>query len=578
MINVFKKIWKFSEKEQINMKKSILFAFLNALFNSFQFMAVYIMLNNIFSDNLSKNHIYICSAILLVSLLGKIYTLNKSAVLQTHAGYFMAAHKRIEIGEKLKKVPMGFFSEFSLGKLTDIATTNLSKIEMWVPMLLVLVLGGFLTSMVFIICLFIFNQKVGYVAVIGMILFLIVTSIMEKKSRENSYKVAKAREKLTKEVLSTLQGMQVIKSYNLGGKNNKKLDDAFNENYKIMLGLEKSMIPFVLIQRIVISITIGFMLYMSISQGLLNSITLSDTIMTLIAGFIIFEGLIGAGSNMAILRITEDAINHTLYVDEIPNMKEKIIDEKIDSYDIKFDKVFFSYDQRQILKDITCEFKENTMTAIVGPSGSGKTTMSRLIARFWDVDSGSIKIGKRDIRDYTLKNLMSNISFVFQNVYLFNDTIYNNIRFGNPSATKEDIIASAKKAECHEFIMGLPEGYQTIIGEGGASLSGGEKQRIAIARAIIKDAPIIIFDEATANVDPENEDKLQKAIESLIKNKTIIMIAHRLKTIKNANNILVLNDGYIEESGTHEELLKNNGLYRKLINAKDKSFNWKIKN
>ena len=244
----------------------------------------------------------------------------------------------------------------------------------------------------------------------------------------------------------------------------------------------------------------------------------------------------------------------------------------------KLEDVSFSYDDRPILKDVSAEIKENTMTAIVGPSGSGKTTFCNLIARFWDVNSGEILIGGKNIKDYKIENLMNSISMVFQDVYLFEDTIENNIKFGKQNASHEEVVQAAKKARCHEFIEALPEGYNTLIGEGGASLSGGEKQRISIARAMLKDAGIIIFDEATANIDPENEDKLKEAIESLTKNKTVIMIAHRLKTIRNADQILVLKDGEIVERGSHEELIKNNGLYSDLINAKAKAESWKLNN
>ncbi|KGF08215.1 multidrug ABC transporter ATP-binding protein, partial [Tissierellia bacterium S5-A11] len=233
---------------------------------------------------------------------------------------------------------------------------------------------------------------------------------------------------------------------------------------------------------------------------------------------------------------------------------------------------------KKILKNISCKIKENTMAAIVGLSGSGKTTMCNLISRFWDIDKGSIKVGGIDIRKYKLESLMELISTVFQDVYLFEDTIENNIKFGKQNASHEEVVEAAKKARCHEFIEALPEGYDTIIGEGGASLSGGEKQRISIARAMLKDADIIIFDEATANIDPENEDKLKEAIESLTKNKTVIMIAHRLKTIRNADQILVLKDGEIVERGNHEELIKNDGLYSDLINAKAKAESWKLNN
>lgn len=578
MLNVFKKIWSFSKEEQANIKKSIIAGFFHAVFNALEFGAIYYMLVNVFSKTLDYKAIFVCLGILVISLVGKIMTQKISQMAQTHAGYFMAAHKRIEIGEKIKRVPMGFFSSFSLGRLTTIATSSLSQAEMWVPMLLVLVLGGVLNTLVFVLGTLIFNVKVGLVAIAGVIVFFIVTSVMEKKSSANADKMTETQTRLTKEVLATLQGMQVIKSYNLGGENNRALRKSIKDTSRILLDLEKSVAPYTVIQRIVMGITTVAMVYVSLNLNLSGKLPLAETILMIMASFIIFEGLIGAGSNMAILRACENAIDSVGFIDSMPDMKEGSITEPIKNHNIVFKDVSFSYDDRPILKDVSAEIKENTMTAIVGPSGSGKTTFCNLIARFWDVNSGEILIGGKNIREYKIENLMNSISMVFQDVYLFEDTIENNIKFGKQNASHEEVVQAAKKARCHEFIEALPEGYNTLIGEGGASLSGGEKQRISIARAMLKDADIIIFDEATANVDPENEDKLKEAIESLTKNKTVIMIAHRLKTIRNADQILVLKDGEIVERGSHEELIKNNGLYSDLINAKAKAESWKLNN
>lgn len=578
MLNVFKKIWNFSKEEQANIKKSILAGFFHAVFNALEFGAIYYMLVNIFSKTLDYTAIFVCLGILVISLVGKIMTQKISQMAQTHAGYFMAAHKRIEIGEKIKRVPMGFFSSFSLGRLTTIATSSLSQAEMWVPMLLVLVLGGVSNTLVFVLGTLIFNVKVGLVAVAGVIVFFIVTSVMEKKSSANADKMTETQTRLTKEVLATLQGMQVIKSYNLGGENNRALRKSIKDTSRTLLDLEKSVAPYTVIQRIVMGITTVAMVYVSLNLNLSGELPLAETILMIMASFIIFEGLIGAGSNMAILRACENAIDSVGFIDSMPDMKEGSITEPIKNHNIVFKDVSFSYDDRPILKDVSAEIKENTMTAIVGPSGSGKTTFCNLIARFWDVNSGEILIGGKNIKDYKIENLMNSISMVFQDVYLFEDTIENNIKFGKQNASHEEVVQAAKKARCHEFIEALSEGYNTLIGEGGASLSGGEKQRISIARAMLKDADIIIFDEATANVDPENEDKLKEAIESLTKNKTVIMIAHRLKTIRNADQIIVLKDGEIVERGSHEELIKNNGLYSDLINAKAKAESWKLNN
>lgn len=578
MITVFKKIWNFAEKEQSNIRKSIIVGFLCAAFNAMQMGGVYYVLVKIFDETLSVKDIAVVLGILLVSLVGKIITQYVSQLEQTHAGYFMAADKRIRIGNKLKKVPMGFFSEFSLGKITTMSTTTLSQIEMQVPMLLVLVLGGLLNTFVFALALFYLHIMVGITAVLGILAFFIVTYFMEKKSRENASEIGIAQTHLTKQVLETVQGMQVIKSYNLGGKNNKELSNAFEENCNITMKLEKTMTPYIALQRIVLGISIAAIIILSAKYYMEGNMILADAIMSMIAGFIIFEGIKAAGSSMAILRIAENSIDSLKYLEQIPEIKEGQETSPIRHPNIEFKDVSFAYDEKTILDHISCEMKKNTITAIVGPSGSGKTTFCNLIARFWDVNTGEILIGGKNIKEYTLPHLMSHIAMVFQSVYLFEDTIENNIKFGVPNATREEVIEAAKKSMCHDFIEALPNGYDTLIGEGGATLSGGEKQRISIARAMLKDAPIVIFDEATANIDPENEDKLKAAIEELTKNKTIIMIAHRLSTIRNADQILVLNNGKIEQRGNHEELMKQGGLYKILISMRNKATIWKIAN
>ena len=298
--------------------------------------------------------------------------------------------------------------------------------------------------------------------------------------------------------------------------------------------------------------------------------------MTIIISFLAFSQIKLAGSATTALRVVSGSIEQTKKLEEFPQMDIEGKDIKPANFNISFENVEFAYSGTKILDDISVDIPQNQMTAIVGPSGAGKTTFCNLIARFWDIDNGKISIGGHNIKEYSLESLMKQISMVFQNVYLFQDTIENNIKFAKPNATHEEVVDAAKKACCHDFIMSLPEQYQTVIGEGGASLSGGERQRISIARAMIKNAPIIIFDEATANVDPENEDKLQLAMEELTRNKTVIMIAHRLKTIKNANQILVLANGKIMQKGTHEELIQTDGIYRNFVEARQVATKWQL--
>ncbi|WP_347301725.1 ABC transporter ATP-binding protein [Dolosigranulum savutiense] len=578
MINTFKKLWYFSKEEQPYIKQSIIINFLGAIFNALQFGGIYYAVLAIINHDVTIQTIAVSILFLTLSIIGVVVSKRNAMLKQTHAGYFMAAHKRISLGEKIKRVPMGFFTDVSLGNLTAIATTNLDNIEIWVPTLFVLVIGGLLNSIVFILSLFFFSYKVGLVAVIGSILFLSIIALMQRKSSAAADEIHTIQSSLTKEVLTTLQGMQVIKSYNLSGKNNTQLDETINQASKASLSLEKKIVLYALIAKLIIAITIVSMLILSVSSYFSGDSMLAHTIMIFIASFVIFDGLLTSGSALTMLRSVENTIDSYDYVHSIEDMPEGDIDIPIKTHNITFKNVSFSYDKRNILNNISAKIDEHSMTAIVGPSGSGKTTFCNLISRAWDVNSGEILIGDINIKDYTKETLMDTISMVFQDVYLFEDTIENNIKFGKPNANREEIITAAKQARCHEFIMTLPDQYQTQIGEGGASLSGGERQRISIARAMLKDAPIIIFDEATANIDPENEDKLKEAIESLISNKTVIMIAHRLKTILNADQILVLDNGDIVERGTHDELVDNNGLYNTLIQAKQAATLWKLDN
>ncbi len=377
-------------------------------------------------------------------------------------------------------------------------------------------------------------------------------------------------------ILEQLQGMSVIKSFNLTGKGDKKTREALEYNKKSNLAIEKLFTPYNIAQGLVLRVSSVGMMFAAVSFYLNGTMELCDALMIVIISFMIFSEIQLAGDGMGILRVAGSSIDHANRMDMIPQMDSNGKEIQNRNHGITFEDVHFSYENKEILHGISFTLPERTTTAVIGPSGSGKTTLCNLIARFWDTDSGSVKIGGRNVKEYTLESLMSQISMVFQSVYLFADTIENNIKFGKPDATHEEVVEAAKKACCHDFIQALPDGYNTVIGEGGASLSGGEKQRISIARAMLKDAPIVIFDEATANVDPENEDRLQRAIEELTRNKTIIMIAHRLKTVRNADQILVLEEGNIVQQGRHGELIEQEGIYKDFVLGRKEAIGWKL--
>jgi ATP-binding cassette subfamily B protein IrtB len=576
MIEIFRKIWRFAGEEQKNIRSSIIIGFINAIFHMLQIGAIFLTIQALVEKKADKAAIWYVLGLMVVSIAGKTATNYFSQLQQTHAGYFMAANKRVFIGNKMKLIPMGFFNQSSLGNITGICTTVLGDVETTAPMVMVLTLGGFITTIVFTVYMLAFDWRMGLITATGVLLYCLITSAMEKKSRDTAPKRQKAQAVLVENMLETIQGMGIVKSFNLTRMDNKKVDQAI-ENSKITnLAMEQLITPYTIMQEGILRTFSVIMMGAALFFYFKGTMELTYSLMFIVVSFIVFEQIESAGHGVAVLRICGSSIEQANQMDDVPIMDEKGQVIKPDNHEIIFEHVNFSYEKRQILKDLNLQIKDKTTTAIVGPSGSGKSTICNLISRFWDVDSGKIKIGGINIKTYTLESLMEQISMVFQNVYLFQDTIENNIRFGRPDAAREEVIEAAKKACCHEFICSLPQGYDTVIGDKGFALSGGERQRISIARAILKDAPIIIFDEATANVDPENEVQLQKAFEELTKNKTIIMIAHRLKTVRNADQILVVDGGKVVQKGKHEELMIQDGIYKRFVGERKQAVSWNI--
>ena len=577
MIETFKKIWQFAGKERTNINKSVAVSFVNAILQMCQIGAIYLVVLALTSGAQGGKTAWLALILELVSIFGGAIASSNSKMYQTHAGYFMAADRRIAIADRMKRVPMGFFNDNSLGQVSGVCTTVIGSIENMVPMILVNILSGLITTAVFVVMILFFDWHIGLIALAGIVVYLWVVSAMEKKSVDIAEDTQKSQTALIEAVLETVQGMSVIKSFNLTGKGDKKLQDALEYNRQSNLAVEQVMTPYTAAQEAVLQIASVAMMLAAILLWNSGAMPLANALMTLVVSFLVFSQVKLFGMGVSMLRLAAAAIDRTEETEQMPQMDVDGKDITPDSHDIVFDHVNFSYEKKPILHDITVTLPDKTTTAVIGPSGSGKTTFCNLVARFWDVDSGKVTIGGHDVREYTLESLMDQMSMVFQNVYLFADTIENNIKFGCPDATHEQVVEAAKKACCDDFIEALPDGYDTVIGEGGASLSGGEKQRISIARAMLKDAPIIILDEATANVDPENEDRLQQAIEALTRDKTILMIAHRLKTVRNADQILVLDAGSIVQQGKHEELIAQPGIYADFIGGKKETAGWKLK-
>lgn len=576
MIKTLSKIYQFSGKMQGTMKKAILFSVLHSLFDMMSFGALAMVFSGL-TDGFTTSMIWMIFGITLASMLLKIYCSYISDFGKVQIGYFMCAEKRIHIGDCMKYMPMGYFNDHNLGNLTSVVTTTMGDIENNASMVLTNILGGYIHAAIITIVMLCIDWRIGLTILCGILLFTWCIGRLQKKSETVSPQRQQAQEALVSNVLEYVQGMLIVKSFNLGQNSNSKMRQAILDSKDKNLKLERTFVPYNMLQQIILYGTSILVIVEGLYFYLNGTMALSICLLMTVASFMLFSQLQSAGNTSSLLRLLDVSIDKVNEIDNTPVMDEHGKPINPPNYNIVFDDVSFSYGEHKILDHVSLSIPEKTVTAIVGPSGAGKSTLCNLIARFWDVDDGKITIGGIDVRDYTLDSLLTNISEVFQKVYLFADTIENNIKFGNPAASHNEVVKAAQKACCHDFIMSLPDGYDTVIGEGGATLSGGEKQRISIARAILKDAPIIILDEATSSVDPENENLLMGAISELTKNKTVIMIAHRLKTVRNADQIFVLSGGHIVQTGKHEDLIRQPGIYADFIGIRKKAIGWKLK-
>ena len=497
--------------------------------------------------------------------------------LQSTAGFEFVARERIALGDRLRNVPMGFFHDNSVGDITATVTTDLNFLENYSMHILDKVTTGVLSMIVMAGCILAFDWRIGLIFVAGILLSFPIYSHMQKKGKALSAKRQKIQSEAVAATLEYVQGISVVKSFNMCDKNLSDIEDAYESNAAASYGVERVFTPLNMTYSMVFRISACMIMLCAGILAVGGDLSFANLAVILIASFTIFNPIEVMGQMTTMIRTMDAALDRVERIKQAKKIDENGRDIPLDSFDIGFEHVSFAYENgNPILKDVSFSIPQGSMTAIVGPSGGGKTTITRLIARFWDVQEGSITIGGHDVKEFTCDSLLKNMSMVVQNVYLFHDTIENNIKFGCPDATHEQVVEAAKKACCHDFISALPQGYDTVIGEGGSTLSGGEKQRISIARAMLKDAPIILLDEATASVDPENEVHLQQAISALVKNKTLIVIAHRLSTIRDADQILVVDNGKIVEKGVHAELIQQKGIYQKFWNIRQKARNWKL--
>ena len=580
MFRLISRILNLSGKYKNRIRSAFIFAFMESILSKMPiFIAFTVLIGFYEKTNTSKTFLYVGVGLFLVVLLQAVVHFL-SDKLQSAAGFMIFADKRMELGNHLRKLPMGYFTAGNLGKINSVLSSDMAFIEEVSMSTIANMMSYVLSTLVLTVFMFVLDYRIGLIAVCVTLVATLLANSMNKMSLSESAIRQEQSEKLTDAVLSFAEGISVIKSYNLLGENSKSLTDNFVSSKDTSIKFENKIMPWTTGLNIIYGIGITFILAVALYlnyQGVLGLPYMLGLILFVFDLFSPLKTLYGEATRLTVMNAALDRMEEVLNETELQDVGKKHISKSDTSEpEISFNHVKFSYGEKEVLHDMSFEMNKNTMTAFVGQSGGGKSTVANLLARFWDVDSGEILIRGVNIKDVSLFELMSEISMVFQRVYLFQDTIFNNIAMGKENATKEEVIEATQKARCYDFIMALPDGFDTMIGEGGATLSGGEKQRISIARCMLKDAPIVILDEATASVDVDNESYIQEAISELVKNKTLLVIAHRLNTIRDADNIIVIKEGNIAEQGTHNELIALNGIYKNMVELQNKNNGVKI--
>ncbi|ADY57069.1 Xenobiotic-transporting ATPase [Syntrophobotulus glycolicus DSM 8271] len=580
MLKLFKRILQLSGKYKGRIGAASVCSFLESVLSKMPLFFAFIVLAGFYENTLNARRcLYIGLGLLAVVVLQAVVHFLSDR-LQSGAGYMMFADQRMALGGHLRKLPMGYFTAGNIGKISSVLSTDMVFIEEVSMSTIANMMSYLFSSLILTVFMFVLDWRLGLVATGIIMLASLIAGRMNQLSLGEAAQRQEQSEHLTDAVLSFTEGIGVIKSYNLIGEKSQELSDNFKKSRDTSITFEKKMTPWTRGLNILYAFGIASIFGLSISLQQNGVLSLPYLLGVLLFVFDLFgplKALYGEATRLTVMDAALDRIESVLKEEELPATGKKHIPAvSPNAPEVCFNHVTFAYQDKEVLNDICFNLKENSMLALVGPSGGGKSTIANLLARLWDVKSGSVAIRGTDIRDVPLGELMEQISMVFQRVYLFQDTIYNNISMGKPDATEEDVFKAAKKARCYDFIMNLPEGFQTMVGEGGATLSGGEKQRISIARCILKDAPIVILDEATASVDTDNESYIQEAISELVKGKTLLVIAHRLNTIREANQILVISDGRISQSGTHNELIEQAGIYRDFVSIREKTSGWSL--
>lgn len=581
MIEYYKRIMAFLGPDKKRVQLGIVLAFFESIFAYIPVVMLLYSFAKIASGTLIKNNIVWIFAVMVATVLVRMLLTWFIDQFMNLSIYDTCERQRLNIGDRFRYFPMGFFTQGNLGRVAAIISIDLTFIEERAVRDLDTMVNAAAMTTIGCIMLSVADIRIGAIAVIVSVLSIFLSGLIERACRMESVLRQEQQEKLTEAILEYAMGISVIKAFNLAGKKAETLKKAIQKTKEGSIRFEKRFIPPAFFYQAAFNVATAVIIWASLTFFKNGTLSIQFALAFVVFAFYIFLPAINLGSVIVSFSVGEAGLDRYEALKHQSLMGTDGREVTIGEHEIAFHNVSFAYDgtqdEKMVLQDINFIAQPGTMTALVGQSGSGKTTIANLIVRFWDVKQGTITLGGTDIREMSTDALLKNISMVFQRVYLFNDTIKNNIRFGKPAATDEEIIAAARMARCHEFINALPQGYDTMVSEAGSSLSGGEKQRISIARAILKDAPIVLLDEATASVDPDNQKHIQGAIGELVKNKTLIVIAHRLSTIQHADQIIVLDNGKIAETGRHEDLLEKQGVYHQLWTRRITARRWEMR-
>lgn len=577
MITLMKRILAVSGPYKNRIKIAFIFSFLKSLLAKAPIMLAFLALAAFYENTITEELCLWYGIAMVACVLLQVVFHHIADRLQSAAGFMVFSDMRMELGAHLRRMPMGYFTEGNIGKISSVLSTDMVFIEENCMTVLADMMSYIFAEAIMLVFLFFFNIWIGLTGLAILLVILLVAKGMKKEAVIDSYTRQEQSENLTEAVLDFTEGISIIKTYNLLGEKSKELSENFRQSCETNLRFEENHAPWQRWLNMVYGLGAATIIAVAM---FLNSQALLDV--TFLVGIMLFvfdlfgplKALYGQATRLTVMNSCMDRIEEVFHEKELPDDGADRIPEKSKTPEVQFKDVRFAYGDKEVLHNISFDLKRNQMIALVGPSGGGKSTIANLLTRFWDVQSGQVMIRGKDVRNVKLNDLMNHISMVFQRVYLFQDTIYNNISMGRPDATREEVMEAAKKARCYDFIMALPDGFETMVGEGGETLSGGEKQRISIARCILKDAPIVILDEATASVDADNESYIQEAINELCRGKTLLVIAHRLNTIRGADQILVIANGKIAQSGTHEELIQAGGIYKDFVTVRENSRGW----